>query len=137
MSYGAFSKDNLSTLVVAIFTKVKSKIPYLGEDGIVHYYDSETKTKDGVYVAMASFITSYARRVTITAFQKITDDYNSGKSNIRPIYADTDSLHIDSPNFQLPEGLDIGVNHLGTSWISEALGLRIHSLACPSCLIFT
>jgi hypothetical protein len=46
------------------------------------------------------------------------DDYNAGKSNIQFIYADTDSLHLDSPNFQLPEGLDIDPYKLG-AWKYE------------------
>ena len=107
--YGKFGTD----------TKVKSKIPYLGDDGIVHYYDSEVKHKDGVYVAMASFITSYARLKTISAAQRVTDDYNSGKSNIQFVYADTDSLHCTSPDFKLPEGLEIDSTKLG-AWDHEA-----------------
>ena len=108
--YGKFGTD----------TKVKSKIPYLDKDSdIVRYYDSETQHKKGVYVAMASFITSYARLKTILAAQQITDDYNSGKSNIQFVYADTDSLHCLSPDFKLPEGLDIDSTKLG-AWDHEA-----------------
>lgn len=82
--YGKFGSDN----------KVKSKIPYLGEDDIIHFTTSDEQPKDGVYIAMASFITSYARRKTITSAQRITDNYNSGKSKAQFVYADTDSLHI-------------------------------------------
>lgn len=72
---------------------------------------------------MASFVTSYARRVTITAFQTLKDDYNSGKSQIQPIYADTDSLHCLSPGFKLPEGLEIDPYKLG-AWKYES---KFHS----------
>lgn len=106
--YGKFGSDN----------KVKSKIPYLGEDDVIHFRDSEYEEKDGVYVAMASFITSYARLKTITAAQKIMDNYNSGKSNIQFVYADTDSLHCWSPDFELPQGLDIDPTKLG-AWDFE------------------
>lgn len=106
--YGKFGTD----------TKVKSKIPYLGEDDVVHYYDSEPEEKDGIYIAMASFITSYARLKTITSAQKITDDYNAGKSNIQFVYADTDSLHLYSPDFELPE-IDIDDTRLG-AWKFES-----------------
>ena len=106
--YGKFGTD----------TKVKSKIPYLGEDDVVHYYDSEPEEKDGVYIAMASFITSYARFKTITSAQKITDDYNAGKSKIQFVYADTDSLHLYSPDFELPE-IDIDDTRLG-AWKFES-----------------
>ena len=107
--YGKFGTDN----------KVKSKIPYMHEDGTVHYYDSEPQAKDGIYVAMASFITSYARLKTISAAQTITDNYNSGKSKIQFVYADTDSLHCTSDDFSMPEGLDIDSTKLG-AWDHEA-----------------
>lgn len=107
--YGKFGTD----------TKVKSKIPYLGEDGVVHYYDSDPEEKDGIYIAIASFITSYARLKTITAAQKITDNYNKGKSKIQFVYADTDSLHCISEDFSLPEGLDIDSTKLG-AWDFES-----------------
>ncbi len=108
--YGKFGTD----------TKVKAKIPYYSaEDDSVHYYDGETEEKEGVYVAMASFITSYARLKTISAAQKIQDDYHSGKSDIQFIYADTDSLHCLSPDLKLPEGLDIDPVKLG-AWDHEA-----------------
>lgn len=112
--YGKFGADN----------KVRSKIPYLGEDNVVHYYDGEYESRDGVYVAMASFITSYARRKTITAAQKIQDNFNSKKSKAEFVYADTDSLHI-SLNGESEEdffkhcGLDIDSTKLG-AWDHEA-----------------
>ena len=102
--YGKFGTD----------TKVKSKIPYYDKDeDIVRFYDSKEESKNGIYVAMASFITSYGRLKTIKAAQQITDDYNSGKSNIQFVYADTDSLHCISPDLSLPEGLDIDSTKLG------------------------
>ena len=66
----------------------------MDDDGNVHYYDSEPEERKAVYVAMASFITSYGRLTTITAFQKVEDNYNAGISKAQPVYADTDSLHI-------------------------------------------
>ena len=107
--YGKFGTDN----------KVRSKIPYLGEDDVVHYYDSDPKEKDGIYVAMASFITSYARLKTIRAAQTIQDNYHAGISKIQFVYADTDSLHCISEDFSLPEGLDIDSTKLG-AWDHEA-----------------
>ena len=107
--YGKFGTDN----------KVKSKVPYLGEDGLVHYKDGNVEDKDGVYIAMASFITSYARLKTISAAQKIMDNYNAGKSKIQFVYADTDSLHCVSPDFELPEGLEIDDTKLG-AWKFES-----------------
>ena len=112
--YGKFGTD----------TKVISKQPYLGEDGVVHYYDTKPTEKKGVYVAMASFITSYARRKTILAAQKVTDDYNQKKSKAQFVYADTDSLHIylngeKTEDFIKNCGLDIDPTILGY-WDWEA-----------------
>lgn len=98
----------------------KSKIPYLDKKGVVHYKDSAPEYREGIYIAMASFITSYARDITIRAAQKITDDFNSGKSNIEYVYGDTDSLHIISPDGELPEGLEINDSKLG-AWKVESL----------------
>ena len=99
-------------------TIVRSKIPYLGEDGVVHYREGEPEEKDGIYIAMASFITSYARLKTITAAQQIMDAYNSGVSRAQFVYADTDSLHIflngeDEDEFLASCGLDIDPVKLG------------------------
>ena len=96
-----------------------NKVPYMGEDGSVHYYLSDPKPKKGLYIAVASFITSYARRVTITSAQKIEDDFHAGKSKNRFVYADTDSLHIYSPDDEIPEGLDIDPYRLG-AWKLES-----------------
>ena len=106
--YGKFGTD----------TKMRFKIPDLVE-GVVKYYDSEPEQKDGVYIAMASFITSYARKITISSAQKIQDDYRSGKSKIEFVYADTDSLHCISPDFEIPEGLRIHDTDLG-AWKFES-----------------
>lgn len=64
---------------------VTMKIPYLSDDKIVKFKNSETKLRDPVYTAMSVFITSYARLKTITTAQ------NNYK---RFIYADTDSIHL-------------------------------------------
>lgn len=107
--YGKFGTD----------TKIKSKIPYLDkESDVVKYLDSNPEYKDGIYIAMASFITSYARLKTITAAQTIMDNYNQKKSNIQFVYADTDSLHCVSEDFSLPDGLEIDSTKLG-AWDFE------------------
>ena len=65
--------------------KVQSKAPYLGEDGIVHYRLLQPETREPLYIPVGTFVTSYARNVTIRAAQKCYDRF---------IYADTDSLHL-------------------------------------------
>ena len=106
--YGKYGQDN----------KIQSKIPYLNEDGVVKYYDDEPKPKEPLYVAMASFITSYARYKTITASQVITDNYNKCISKAQWVYSDTDSLHIvlngeSEEEFFKNCGLDIDSTKLG------------------------
>ena len=44
---------------------VKSKVPYLGDDDIVHYHFTEETQKEGIYIPVACFVTSYARQKTI------------------------------------------------------------------------
>ena len=105
--YGKFATDITLT----------NKVPFFDGDR-VRYYFSEPETRKGVYIAMASFITSYARYKTISSAQKIMDDYNSGKSDIQFVYSDTDSLKLLSPGFKLPEGLDIDPYKLG-AWKYE------------------
>ena len=112
--YGKFGTD----------TRVRSKIPYYGEDEEIHYKDGETEYKDGIYIAMASFITSYARKKTITSAQKVMDNYNNGLSKAQFVYADTDSLHIvlngeDEQEFLNNCELDIHPTKLG-AWDNES-----------------
>lgn len=97
----------------------RSKAPYMDSDGVVKYKDTAPVEKEGVYVPMASFITSYARFRMISALQRAADDYRSGRSKIRPCYCDTDSLHCLSEDFALPEWLDIDKSRLG-AWKFES-----------------
>ena len=60
--YGKFGTD----------TKVRSKIPFM-DNGVVKYADGDPEEKDGIYVALASFVTSYGRRKTIKAAQTIME----------------------------------------------------------------
>lgn len=111
--YGKFGSSNV----------VRSKIPYIDEDGILKFYDSDPEDKDPVYIAMASFITSYARLKTISSAQMIQDNYHSGKSKAEFVYADTDSLHIvlngeDEEEFLKTCGLNIHPTELG-AWDHE------------------
>ena len=111
--YGKFGTSN----------EVKSKVPYLGEDDVIHFKITDPEHKDPVYVALASFITSYSRLKTISAAQKIMDNYNNGLSKANFVYADTDSLHIDLNGMDEEEflstcGLDIDPTRLG-AWDHE------------------
>lgn len=111
--YGKFGTD----------TRVRSKIPYLGEDNEIHYKDGKAEIKNGIYIAMASFITSYARKKTITSAQRVMDNNRKGLSKAQFVYADTDSLHIvlngeDETKFLNDSNLDISDTKLG-AWKFE------------------
>lgn len=91
----------------------KTKVPYMNKKGVVTFKDGIPKKKEGIYIPIATFITSFARKRILTAAQKIQDDYNAGKSKIQFIYADTDSLHLLSPDYELPECLNINQTEMG------------------------
>lgn len=85
----------------------RPQIPVLGEDGIVRYKEGVEEIGDPVYVAMASFITAYARSITVRAAQAHFPDF---------MYADTDSLHLlDSDR---PVSLTVHPSDLG-AWKHE------------------
>lgn len=118
--YGKFGTSN----------KLQEKIPYLSEDdGAIHYKDSQAQEKDGIYIPVASFITSYARDDMVRSAQKVIDDYESGKSNVQFLYCDTDSLHCSSDDFSLPEGLHVDKHELG-AWKFETKFRRARFLRC-------
>lgn len=83
------------------------RVPTMGEDGVVRFVKGTEQVDDSVYVAMASFITAYARDVTIRAAQAHYETF---------AYADTDSLHLLGE--EMPEDLDIDPLRLG-AWKHE------------------
>ena len=72
---------------------VQSKMPYLTDDGIVHYSLTEKEQKDGIYIPMGCFITAYAREKTIRKNQAIKDYSINKYGQDLYIYSDTDSIH--------------------------------------------
>lgn len=87
---------------------VRSKIPYLGEDDVIHFALGEDEHRDAIYIPVGCFVTAWARYKTITSAQKCYDRF---------IYADTDSLHLIGT--EIPEGLDIDDTRLG-AWKIES-----------------
>lgn len=106
--YGKFGQSN----------RRKSKAPYKDTDGVVKYKDLPPTSCDALYVPMASFITSYARDITLRAAQRVKDEYEAGISKIRWAYCDTDSLHLLSDDFSIPDWLEIHPTKLG-AWKIE------------------
>ena len=86
----------------------RSKYPYLGSDGIVHYQTGELESRKAIYIPIGTFITAWARNKTIRSAQKVYDRF---------IYADTDSLHLEGA--VPPEGLEIDDTKLG-AWKLES-----------------
>lgn len=72
---------------------VKSKYPYLDDEGVVRYGMFPAETRDSIYIPVASFITSYARKKTISTSQTIKE-YSMKKYGVdKYVYSDTDSIH--------------------------------------------
>lgn len=72
---------------------VRGKYPYLDENGIVKYGMYEKEIRNSIYIPVASFITSYARRKTIETSQAIKDYTIKKYGKDYYIYSDTDSIH--------------------------------------------
>ena len=68
------------------------KIPYLGEDDLVHYKYSEIQEKEGIYLPVACFITSLGREEVIRTSQKVVDYSIEKYGKNLYFYSDTDSL---------------------------------------------
>ena len=87
---------------------VRSAIPYLGEDGVVHYHKTEYEERDSIYVPIGAFITAIARNKTIRSAQSVYDRY---------LYSDTDSIHIKGT--VIPDCLEVDDYKLG-AWKCES-----------------
>lgn len=70
----------------------RRKYPYL-EDDIVKYRLHDEEVKDPIYLPIASFCTSYARRKTIETSQRIREYTLEKYGEDYYIYSDTDSIH--------------------------------------------
>lgn len=87
--------------------ETKQKIPYLASDGSVNFTLSEKEQKDTLYVATASYITSYGRNRTIRTSQIIKDYTLKKYGEDRYYYSDTDSIHCSLTDEDLEELKDI------------------------------
>lgn len=87
---------------------VRSAIPYLGEDGVVHYHKTEYEERDSIYVPIGAFITAIGRNKTIRSAQSVYDRY---------LYSDTDSIHIRGTD--IPDCLEVDDYKLG-AWKCES-----------------
>lgn len=97
---------------------LQSKIPYLREDGIVGYMMSDKTQKDGIYIPMGCFITSYAREVTQRTSQAIKTYSLEKYGKDLYCYSDTDSIHTLLDIEELKQFCDIDDVRLG-AWKHE------------------
>ena len=100
-----------------------SKIPYLGDDDIVHYKLGEKEEVKGIYVPVACFITSYAREITIRTSQKIKEYSISKYKKDMYIYSDTDSIKTLLPIEELKQFCEIDDVKLG-AWKNEGIATK-------------
>lgn len=97
--------------------EVVSKIPYYSHDEQkVKYRSSEPESKEGIYLPLACFITSYARNDLVRGIQKNFKNF---------IYCDTDSMHFKGTGE--PLGIEIDDYKLG-AWSLETRFLRARFL---------
>lgn len=85
----------------------RNKIPVLDHDGIVRFINTEEETRETLYVAVSSFITSYGRNKTIRTSQMIKDYTLNKYGEDRYFYSDTDSIHCNLSEEDLNELKDI------------------------------
>ena len=97
---------------------IQSKHPYL-EDGIVKYELGEKEQRDGLYLPIGIFITSYAREKTIRTSQAIKDYSIKKYGKDLYCYSDTDSIHTLLPIEELKQFCDIDDVALG-KWKHES-----------------
>ena len=102
--------------------RVQNKIPYL-EDDIVKYQLSEEGEKDGIYIPIGCFITSYARDKTIRTSQAIKSYSINKYGKDMYIYSDTDSIKTLLPIEELEQFCDIDPIKLG-AWKFEGKAIR-------------
>ena len=97
----------------------RSKWPYL-EDGIIKYKISELEIRKPIYIPVATFVTSYARRKTILTSQAIKDYSTKKYKKDLYCYSDTDSIHtLITDEEELKKFVDIDDYRLG-AWKVES-----------------
>ena len=107
--YGKFAKA----------MKMKSQMPYFGDDEIIHYETLPEKEVKGLYLPVAIFITSYAREKTIRTSQAITDYSIDKYGKDLYYYSDTDSISTGLSIEELKQFCEIDDVKLG-AWKHES-----------------
>lgn len=87
--------------------EAREKVCVLDRDGIIKFQLLPKKTRETLYVAAASYITSYGRNRTIRTSQIIKDYTMQKYGEDRYYYSDTDSIHCSLTEEDLAELTDI------------------------------
>ena len=99
---------------------VRGKYPYLDSEGVIQYGMYPLEQRNSIYIPVASFITSYARRKTILTSQAIKDYTIKNYGIDYYIYSDTDSIHLlDIDEEELKQFVDLDDYRLG-AWKLES-----------------
>lgn len=85
----------------------RTKVPYLGDDNIVHFMLEDGKERETCYIPVAAYVTSYGREKTIKTSQAIRDFTMQKYGEDRYYYSDTDSIHASLTEEDLTELKDI------------------------------
>lgn len=102
----------------------RSKYPYLDEEGVVRYYLTPLEIRKALYIPIATFVTSYARRKTILTSNAIKEYTLNKYNDDYYIYSDTDSIHLKYlPEEELKQFVDIDDYRLG-AWKMESTFTR-------------
>lgn len=101
--------------------RCRSKIPFFDwHSDIVRYRYGEWEERNPIYIPVATFITAWARYITISAAQSVYDRF---------LYADTDSLHLAGTN--IPAEIDVDALRLG-AWKHESTFTRAKYIRAKS-----
>lgn len=124
----AISKLMLNSLYgkFGLSPKGAKKRPVLDHNNVVRYTMLEEEERESIYVAMASFITSYARRYTIETSQMIREWSKKYKGYDAYIYSDTDSIHCnitEEDAEELKQYIRIDDYELG-AWKKESVAVK-------------
>ena len=114
---------------------VRSKYPYLDSEGIVRYALYPPEEKKSLYIPVATFITSYARKKTIETSQAIRD-YTMKNYNVDYyIYSDTDSIHMKklTPE-ELSKFVEVDDFELG-KWKIESDNIKVAKFIRQKCYV--
>lgn len=114
---------------------VRSKYPYLTEEGIVKYALYPQEEKKSLYIPVATFITSYARKKTIETSQAIRDYTMKKYNEDYYIYSDTDSIHMKKlPSEELSKFVEVDDFELG-KWKIESDNISVAKFLRQKCYI--